>query len=238
MQHNIKTMKRSTINAILRAADAFIRECGFHLPPFAYWTPEEWRARGPECAEIATNRLGWDITDFGIGDFAHTGLTLFTLRNGHPREPVSKPYAEKILIVEEGQITPLHFHWRKTEDIINRSGGVLAVQLYASTSDERLDETRPITISLDGMQRTVAAGSVITLQPGESVTLPPRLYHAFWGEKGRVLVGEVSSINDDATDNWFLRPIGRFPDIDEDEPPLYLLCTDYGRFFSVRQNNG
>ncbi len=238
MQHHVKTMKRSTINVILRAADAFIRECGFHLPPFAYWTPEEWRARGPECAEIVTSRLGWDITDFGTGDFAHTGLTLFTLRNGHPSEPARKPYAEKILIVEEGQITPLHFHWRKTEDIINRSGGVLAVQLYASTPDEHLDEARPITISLDGMQRTVAAGSVITLHPGESVTLPPRLYHAFWGEKGRVLVGEVSSINDDATDNRFLHPIGRFPDIDEDEPPLYLLCTDYERFFPVRQSNG
>ncbi len=238
MQHHVKTMKRSTINVILRAADAFIRECGFHLPPFAYWTPEEWRARGLECVEIVTNRLGWDITDFGTGDFAHTGLTLFTLRNGHPGEPARKPYAEKILIVEEGQITPLHFHWRKTEDIINRSGGVLAVQLYASTPDERLDEVRPITISLDGMQRTVAAGSVITLQPGESVTLPPRLYHAFWGEKGRVLVGEVSSINDDATDNRFLHPIGRFPDIDEDEPPLCLLCTDYERFFPVRQSNG
>lgn len=226
-------MKRSTINTVLRAADAFIRERGFYLPPFAYWTAEDWRTRGPECAEIVTNRLGWDITDFGTGDFARTGLTLFTLRNGHPREPTRKPYAEKILIVEEGQITPFHFHWRKTEDIINRGGGVLAIQLYASTPDELLDESCPIDVSTDGVHRTVAPGHIVTLQPGESITLPPRLYHAFWSEKGRVLVGEVSSINDDATDNRFLHPIGRFPTIDEDEPPLYLLCTDYERFYAM-----
>ncbi|MCS6840548.1 MAG: D-lyxose/D-mannose family sugar isomerase [Roseiflexus sp.] len=227
-------MNRSTINAILRAASAFIRERGFHLPPFAYWTLEEWRTRGAECAEIVDNRLGWDVTDFGTGDFAHTGLTLFTLRNGNPRDPARKPYAEKILVVEEGQVTPLHFHWRKTEDIINRGGGALTVQLYASTSDERLDESQAITVSIDGIRRTVAAGSIVRLQPGESITLPPRLYHAFWGDTGRVLVGEVSSLNDDASDNRFLHPIGRFPAIDEDEPPLYLLCTDYERFSILR----
>ncbi|GIW03009.1 D-lyxose/D-mannose family sugar isomerase [Roseiflexus sp.] len=226
-------MKRSTINAILRAADTFIRERGFCLPPFAYWTPDEWRARGPECAEIVDNRLGWDVTDFGTGDFVRAGLTLFTLRNGNPRDPAKKPYAEKILIVEDGQVTPLHFHWRKTEDIINRSGATLVVQLYASTPDEQIDASQSIDISLDGVRRTVAAGSVVRLRPGESITLPPRLYHAFWGEGGRVLVGEVSSLNDDAADNRFLQPIGRFPHIDEDEPPLYLLCTDYERFYAV-----
>jgi D-lyxose ketol-isomerase len=220
-------MRRSAINAILRAADAFIRERGFYLPPFAYWTPDEWRARGPACAEIVANRLGWDVTDFGTGDFARTGLTLFTLRNGNPRDPARKPYAEKILIVEDGQITPLHFHWKKTEDIINRGGGALVVQLYHSTPDERLDETRMIEVSTDGVRRTVAPGGVVVLHPGESITLPPLLYHTFWAEGGRVLAGEVSSINDDAADNRFLHPIGRFPTIEEDEPPLYLLCTDY-----------
>ena len=41
-------MKRSEINAIIRSADAFIREKGFNLPPFAYWTPEEWSIKGEE----------------------------------------------------------------------------------------------------------------------------------------------------------------------------------------------
>jgi D-lyxose ketol-isomerase len=44
-------------------------------------------------------------------------------------------------------------------------------------------------------------------------------------------VGEVSSVNDDANDNRFHRPTGRFPAIEDDEPPLYLLCTDYPRYW-------
>jgi D-lyxose ketol-isomerase len=42
-------------------------------------------------------------------------------------------------------------------------------------------------------------------------------------------VGEVSKVNDDWTDNHFLDGVGRFPDIDEDEEPLYLLAMDYHR---------
>ena len=34
-------------------------------------------------------------------------------------------------------------------------------------------------------------------------------------------------VNDDATDNRFWEPIGRFPDIVEDEPAEALLCTEY-----------
>lgn len=41
-------MKRSEINAIMREADAFMKAHGFHLPPFAYWTPEDWRSKGEE----------------------------------------------------------------------------------------------------------------------------------------------------------------------------------------------
>ena len=73
------------------------------------------------------------------------------------------------------------------------------------------------------------AGSRIRLSPGESITLEPHCYHTFWGE-GRVLVGEVSLVNDDQQDNHFLQPMGRFPDVEEDEPPLYLLTRDYGLF--------
>ncbi len=69
------------------------------------------------------------------------------------------------------------------------------------------------------------------LGPGESITLPPRCYHAFWGVGDRVLVGEVSLVNDDAHDNHFYDPVGRFPAIEEDEPPLHLLVTDYERYY-------
>ena len=42
-----------------------------------------------------------------------------------------------------------------------------------------------------------------------------------------MLLGEVSQCNDDNTDNRFNPPFGRFPEIEEDEPPYRLLCNEY-----------
>ena len=72
------------------------------------------------------------------------------------------------------------------------------------------------------------------LLPGESITLEQGMYHRFYGQpgKGKVLVGEVSSVNDDSADNCFFETIGRFPTIVEDEAPLYLLVNDYSTFLS------
>lgn len=222
-------MKRSEINALLQEADAFIKAHQFYLPPFAYWTPAEWQAQAAHISEIAACHLGWDITDFGSGDFERVGLILFTIRNGLPQNLASgqgKIYAEKLLIIGENQITPLHFHWQKMEDIINRGGGTLVIQLYNATAEEGLAAT-DVTVSVDAITRTVKAGEVVRLSQGESITLPPYCYHKFWAEGGRVLAGEVSVVNDDASDNRFYDPIGRFPIIEEDTAPLYLLCNDY-----------
>lgn len=227
-------MKRSEINMIMQSADEFIRERGFFLPPFAHWTLEEWQHKGPEAAEVVQNQLGWDITDFGSGDYNQVGLFLFTVRNGHPsnwQARQGKLYAEKLLIVDVNQVTPMHFHWRKMEDIINRGGGLLKIQLFNSTPSEALDPQSSVQVSLDGVVHTFSAGSVVELKPGESITLTPGLYHKFWGEGGRILVGEVSLVNDDTTDNRFHQPVGRFPEIEEDEPPLYLLTCDYARYY-------
>ncbi len=227
-------MKRSQINAIMRSSDAFIRQCGFFLPPFAYWTPEIWQQKGVEVREIVTNHLGWDITDFGSGDFQSCGLLLFTLRNGSPKNWETlqgKLYGEKLMVVEIDQVTPTHFHWTKMEDIINRGGGNLSVQLYNSTAGEKIDFHKNVTVMIDGMQQTLPPGGIITLTPGESITLPSYCYHKFWGVGGRVLVGEVSLVNDDKTDNRFFDQVGRFPVIEEDERPLYLLVTDYQQYY-------
>ncbi|MFN2242361.1 MAG: D-lyxose/D-mannose family sugar isomerase [Anaerolineae bacterium] len=226
-------MRRSEINAIIRDADAFFVERSFYLPPFAYWRPEDWASKGPEVREIVDHGLGWDITDFGQGDYRNLGLLLFTLRNGTPenlRSKRGKIYAEKIMIVDPDQVTPMHFHWDKTEDIINRGGGNLVIRLYNATKDGELAES-PVSVSMDGVRRNVSAGDVVVLTPGESITLPPYLYHSFWGTGSRVLVGEVSAVNDDQEDNRFHQPIGRFPDIIEDEPPLYLLVNDYADYY-------
>jgi D-lyxose ketol-isomerase len=226
-------MRRSEINQIIRDTDEFLRERRFLLPPFAYWTPDAWWAKGPEVREIVDRRLGWDITDFGRGDFERVGLLLFTLRNGAPenlQHGRGKIYAEKILVAGVDQVTPLHFHWVKTEDIINRGGGRLVVQLYNSTPSDDLGSS-DVVVSIDGVQRTVPAGGTCILDEGESITLAPRCYHSFWAAEGRVLAGEVSVVNDDARDNRFYEPVGRFPEIEEDEPPLHLLVGDYDGYY-------
>jgi D-lyxose ketol-isomerase len=226
-------MRRSAINQLIENAHRFADGLQFKLPPFAYWTPDEWSQKGPEADEIRTNRLGWDVTDFGKGDFDRCGLTLFTIRNGNPKnatapDMVAKTYCEKLLIVGEDQLTPMHFHWQKMEDIINRGGGVLVIKLYNASKEEALSDD-PVRVSTDGVIREVPAGTDIRLTPGESITLPPCLYHAFWAEKGAgpVLAGEVSAVNDDERDNRFLEPLGRFPAIEEDEPSRFLLCNEY-----------
>lgn len=229
-------MQRSEINAIMRDADAFIKEHGFHLPPFAHWIPEQWAGKGCEVREIVDHSLGWDITDFGQGDYEKIGLFLFTIRNGAPenlKTGQGKIYAEKILIVNVDQIIPTHFHRVKTEDIINRGGGNLIIQLYNSNEQRHLLNT-DVTVSLDGVQRTVKAGETVTLCPGESITLLPYCAHKFWGAESRVFVGEVSSVNDDKADNFFIEPVARFPTINEDEPPLYLLIGDYPKYYSTK----
>jgi hypothetical protein len=195
--------------------------------------PEDWATKGAEAEEIVENGLGWDITDFGSGDYHKCGLFLFTIRNGHPKNLETlqgKLYAEKLMIVEVEQVTPMHFHWHKTEDIINRGGGQLAIQLYNATIDEDLSPT-DVTVTMDGVKCTLKAGETLVLNPGESITLPTRVYHKFWGVKSRVLVGEVSLVNDDKSDNRFYEPVGRFPTIEEDEPPLYLLVNDYEQWY-------
>ena len=218
-------MKRSQINQILQSAQAFFTQHQFHLPPWASWTEADWQGQGDACREVIDCQLGWDITDFGSGDFAKRGLTLFTVRNGKAGSSFGKTYAEKIMVVDDGQETPLHFHFQKAEDIINRGGGKLLLQLWNSDGQGEKADTS-VSVSIDGVRRTLEAGGVVSLAPGESICLTRGLYHRFWGE-GKVLVGEVSQVNDDFSDNRFYEDVGRFPSIDEDEAPWRLLVSDY-----------
>ena len=173
--------------------------------------------------------LGWDITDFGWGDFEKIGLSLITLRNGNINKPGEKVYCEKIMVVREGQITPEHYHVLKTEDIINRGGGNILIRVYNSLPNEEIDYESDVTVHTDGRTYTVPAGTQIRLTPGESIHVQQFMYHDFSVEagSGAVLLGEVSQCNDDNTDNRFAEPIGRFPAIEEDEPPYRLLCNEY-----------
>lgn len=223
-------MKRSEINQILRSAKTFMAEKQFMLPSWAYWSLDEWKKNKDTAREVIENMLGWDITDFGSGDFYKRGLFLFTLRNGKFNVD-KKPYAEKIMIVEENQETPMHYHWSKMEDIINRGGGNLVIELYNATNGDKFSDT-PVIFKTDGITHTIQAGGKVVLAPGESICLEQGMFHRFYGEKGKgkVLVGEVSMVNDDNTDNCFYEEVGRFPVVEEDEEPLHLLVSDYKKF--------
>jgi D-lyxose ketol-isomerase len=223
-------MKRSEINSAIRRMEALAKKHGFLLPPFCFWAPEEWRTKGREYDELRDNMLGWDVTDYGTGAFSKTGFTLITLRNGNANRPdlYKKTYAEKLLMLEPGQYAPMHFHRAKMEDIINRGGGTVLIRLYYAAPDETLADTN-VQVLKDGRSFTAPAGTQIRLEPGESITLCPYLYHDFElpPDGSAVLLGEVSMTNDDTNDNRFFEPLGRFPVIEEDEPPYRLLCTEY-----------
>jgi D-lyxose ketol-isomerase len=222
-------MKRSQINRYIDEAKDFFARNHFFLPEFAFWTSGQWKGRGTEADEIRSRHLGWDVTDFGSGKFEEMGLLLFTLRNGRLDDPRNlKNYCEKVMVVRELQVTPFHFHFQKTEDIINRGAGRLVLELYNSTKDGRFADT-PVLVHCDGVLVEVPPGGQVLLEPGESITLPPGLYHNFFAEKGRgtALIGEVSGVNDDATDNRFKEALPRFSPVEEDEPPAHLLCNEY-----------
>ena len=224
-------MKRSEINKALKNLESLCNKYSFVLPPFCHFTPEEWKEKIKDYQEVKDCMLGWDITDFGLGDFDHQGLSLITLRNGSQQMPEKYPkvYAEKIMCLKEGQQCPLHFHWYKTEDIINRGGGNLLIKVYNSLEDEEIDYINDVKIISDGRTYYVKAGDSVCLHPGESIHIYQGLYHAFTPEDGHgdVLIGEVSQCNDDNIDNRFNPPVGRFPKIEEDEPPYRLLCNEY-----------
>jgi len=222
-------MKRSQINKAIKRMEQLLDTYKFSLPPFCSWTPEDWKDKDGEYDEIRDNMLGWDVTDYGEDNFDKLGFSLITLRNGNlNNEKYDKTYAEKLLMVEDGQYAPMHFHFSKMEDIINRGGGNILIRVYNSTPEGEFAQS-DVTVTADGREYKVPAGTQVRLAPGESITIYPYLYHDFEVEKGTgaVLLGEVSMCNDDVNDNRFYEKLGRFPSIDEDEAPYRLLCNEY-----------
>lgn len=223
-------MKRSDINREIRKAEEFFASFQFKLPKFASWSAGELKSKrhDEKFREIFDCNLGWDLTDFGTGNFAKSGLFLFTLRNGvinHAGYP--KPYAEKIMISRVNQVTLTHCHEYKREDIINRGGGKLAFELFNRKGDlVELDDS-PVTVAKDGEKITVKAGELLILEPGESILLERNIFHKFYALESDVLIGEVSAVNDDHNDNVFHTPQQRFPEIIEDEAPYRYLVSDY-----------
>ncbi|MDX2110783.1 MAG: D-lyxose/D-mannose family sugar isomerase [Verrucomicrobiota bacterium] len=168
----------------------------------------------------------WDITDFGLGDFNNFGLILINLAE----EP---EYCEKLMYCAKGQTTPAHMHKQKKEDIICRNGE-MAIRFWPRLPDECTPQDT-LVIQWCGQPRTVRAGEDLILAAGERVTITPDIYHAFHGHSAQVIIGEVSTANDDAHDNYFVRTdIGRFPEIVEDAAPLVRLISEPNRELPAR----
>ena len=224
-------MKRSEINAEFAWAKSLLKKNNIRLPDRAYWTMDEWRAHKAEIETIAKTTVGWDITDYGTGKYFEIGAVLYTLRNGKQDDPsVGVPYCEKYILMRDGQRLPKHYHVFKTEDIINRAGGVLEVMLW-NTDAEGKELATDVTVFMDGIRRTFKAGERIRVMQGNSITLTPHIAHIFGPEPGSgdIVVGEVSKVNDDTTDNYFMEPTSFFAKIEEDVPAEHPLTNEYGR---------
>ena len=215
-------MKRSAINAALTKARATCAANQFNLPAWADWTMADHRANPDQSAFLTTRQIGWDVTDFGSGDFARRGLAILCVRNGIQGDGAERPYAEKLLFVGENQETPFHCHKVKLEDIIVRGGGNLMVEFTANGSIAGWEQPR-----IDGLAIEPFSGPT-RITPGASITISRGLQHRFYGETGHgpVFVAEVSQCNDDRNDNFFLEPLGRFSTIEEDEPALWPLWNE------------
>ena len=122
-------MKRSEIDKLIDEAIVFLEEQNFKLPAWGYFTRDDWCEHRATLARVRDLKLGWDVTDFGSGEFYKRGLLLFTVRNGVLGDKVyAKGYAEKAMLARRGQVTPYHYHLQKTEDIINRAGGEFKIK--------------------------------------------------------------------------------------------------------------
>jgi len=163
------------------------------------------------------HRPRWDVTDFGLGDCRRFGLVLVNLAE-------EAEYCEKLMYARKDMTTPAHCHRKKKEDIICRWGR-LAVQVWGGVPDESGESA--FSMPIDHEPVTVKSGQIIELPAGSRVTLVPGVYHAFYPLSDECIIGEVSTANDDLNDNIFVNPdIGRYPDLEEDEPALLRLLSD------------
>ncbi len=224
-------MKRSEVNRAMVWAEKLLEANNIRLPHYAYWDMGEWARHKGELDTVRRVMLGWDISDYGVGKFDELGAVLYTVRNGDQSDSsVGVPYCEKYILMAEGQRLPKHYHVFKTEDIINRAGGVLALYLWNTDAEGKQLDT-DVHVFMDGIERTFKAGEEILVYKGDSISLTPGIAHIF-GPKpgyGDLVVGEVSKVNDDNVDNYFLEEIARFAEIEDDEPALHPLCNEYDK---------
>ena len=220
-------MKRSDVNDNIGLAKDLFAAHRLVLPRWAHWSPDDWRGAGPGMRAVKDAGLGWEITDHGSGDFQRQGLVLFRLRDAQ-RSPTDSDegFAESVLLVQVHQVTPFHHHTHG-QDLVNRGGGDLVVQLHHAGPSDELDDDRPVTAVVDGVEVEFEPGGLARLTVGESLGVAPRVYHKFWAEMASCMVSEISSPANGRQDFHYLEDARRLPDIEEDEEPLHLLWHEY-----------
>lgn len=219
-------MKRSLINNRIQQAIVKFKENSVLLPPQASWDFGKWKSNEKTANEWNLRNLGWDITDFGLGDYDKYGGILFTVLNSEIASEADQPYSKKYLIRQKNQGAPLHYHAKKIETITCIGRGTLQIQVYNQGNDGELDKEKKVKILINSFLEELTPGSIIKLKPGESIRIPNRLYHSFKALDNYVISEEVSGVNNDKNDNFWLSNVGRFPEIKEDVKPTFLLCTE------------
>ncbi len=188
-------MKRSQINNAFKEASSCFVKGGWSLPP------------NPQ----------WDVTDFGLGNFNEKGLVLINLA-------AENEYCEKLMYAKRGQTTPHHYHKKKKEDIVCRTGE-LAIRFWKNHPGEQISSN--IEIKRNGVFQLVQEGVEVVFAAGERVTIEPGVWHLFYPVSAECIIGEVSTANDDVNDNFFWdEAIGRYPEIEENEKPEVRLVSE------------
>ena len=188
-------MKRSEINAAISEAKDMIDRYSWVLPKWGYWSKEEYNNNPNLKNYLKNHQMGWDVTDFGKGEFEKKGITLFCIRNGIQGNNDDKPYAEKLLL---------------------------------EVDSNQIELNSKIDVLVDGEIVSVAPREPLILKRGQSVTVERNIYHKFYSAEGSgmVMAGEVSQVNDDNKDNYFLESVGRFTEIEEDEVAIHPLWNE------------
>lgn len=112
------------------------------------------------------------------------------------------------------------------EDIINRGGGKMVMELLNQRNDGRVEEEKEVNVEKDGRIVKKKEGENMKIKKGERVKIMKGNWKDLWGEGGDVMIGEVQNVNEDMKENILREKIGRLQDIEEKEKKLNMIVYD------------